>query len=369
MLSLIALVVAATVAPPGLTEAGVRAAEERRYCDASAIFVQLHGLSRDPLALYRAAETAFAAGDYLAAVRLYRTLLDNHPGFERTSIVETRVAELLLRVRDGGQGTACALPPRICGDWIMSAGEGCDDGNIIDGDGCDATCMPTGCGNGQRTADEVCDDGNATNGDGCDANCTVSVCGNGAVAPGEVCDDGNSVDGDGCDSNCSMSVCGNGIRASGEGCDDGNVENGDGCDSSCAVEAPSRPFPWGGVAVGSAVTVAGIVGVVVGTLPLQAHADARDAVLAAEDLAPANPDVALDRATTAQQAQDRAQQDWNTWGITAVAVGTACALVGVGVVVGALLFGAMPVDDGDVAPPPPTPPTPPTAGPPAGSTP
>ena len=345
MLSLIAFVVVATAVPPGMGEAGVRAASERRYCDASAIFVHLHGLNHDPLALYRAAETAFAANDLLAAIRLYRTLLDNHPQFERAAVVETRVAELLSRVVESGPGTTCSLPTRICGDWIVSAGEGCDDGNIIDGDGCDATCMPTGCGNGQRTADEICDDGNATNGDGCDSNCTISACGNGAVGPGEACDDGNTVDGDGCDNNCSVSICGNGVRASGEACDDGNLENGDGCNSFCAVEAPVRAFPVGVVVAGTAATVAGVVGIFVGTLPLAENAKARADIDAARDLAPANPTAAIERATIAQRAQDQAQRDWQTWGIPAVVVGSVAVVGGLVAVIAALVVHVWPDDD------------------------
>jgi len=62
------------------------------------------------------------------------------------------------------------------------------------------------------------------------------ACGNGIVDIGEVCDDGNLIDGDGCDSNCTVSACGNGISAGGETCDDGNTTNGDGCSSSCQVE-------------------------------------------------------------------------------------------------------------------------------------
>jgi cysteine-rich repeat protein len=340
-------VVANAAAPVGMNDAGVRAAEERRYCDASAIFVQVHGLSQDPLALYRGAETAFAANDLIAAIRLYRTLLDNHPDFDRRAIVEARVAELLLRVRDVGPGTACTLPPRICGDWIVSAGEGCDDGNIIDGDGCDATCMPTGCGNGVVTFPEVCDDGNLENGDGCDNNCTVSRCGNGAVAAGEVCDDGNTVDGDGCDSNCTISACGNGVRASGEACDDGNLENGDGCDSACMVEAPTRPFPVVPVVAGGALVAAGVAIAIIGTLPLSAHAQAQQDIAAAEDLGPANPQAAIERAQDAQRIQEQAQADWSSWGITAVVGGALAAVGGLVVVVSAFLWPeGPPADDG-----------------------
>jgi cysteine-rich repeat protein len=64
--------------------------------------------------------------------------------------------------------------------------------------------------------------------------CAVSsICGNGVLEAGEQCDDGNLVDGDGCDSNCTLPACGNGIVDAGEGCDDGNLSDGDCCSSSC----------------------------------------------------------------------------------------------------------------------------------------
>jgi cysteine-rich repeat protein len=78
-----------------------------------------------------------------------------------------------------------------CGDGVLRAPELCDDGNKIDGDGCDSNCTPTGCGNGILTTGEQCDDGNTTPGDGCSATCNLERCGNGIVDPGENCDDGN----------------------------------------------------------------------------------------------------------------------------------------------------------------------------------
>ncbi len=69
----------------------------------------------------------------------------------------------------------------ICGDTILDPGEQCDDGNLVDGDGCDSNCTLTACGNGVVTAGEVCDDGNVVDGDGCDSNCTATACGNGVV--------------------------------------------------------------------------------------------------------------------------------------------------------------------------------------------
>jgi len=56
-----------------------------------------------------------------------------------------------------------------CGDGAVtpSSGEQCDDGNLVDGDGCDSNCTPTGCGNGIVTAGETCDDGVANGTDHC----------------------------------------------------------------------------------------------------------------------------------------------------------------------------------------------------------
>ena len=64
-------------------------------------------------------------------------------------------------------------------------------------------------------------------------------CGDGTLDPAETCDDGNQVEGDGCDSNCTLTGCGNGIVTAGEECDDGNTVNGDGCSSSCENQDPS----------------------------------------------------------------------------------------------------------------------------------
>lgn len=80
--------------------------------------------------------------------------------------------------------------PELCGNGHLedqSAGEGCDDGNVIGGDGCSSTCtIETGfsctgtpstctstCGDGLQASDEACDDGDMTNNDGCSSTCTV----------------------------------------------------------------------------------------------------------------------------------------------------------------------------------------------------
>ncbi len=134
--------------------------------------------------------------------------------------------------------------PPECGNGEVELKESCDDGNLLDGDGCQADCTPTPepvCGNGILEGDEVCDDGNLTEGDGCQADCTptpTAECGNGVLEGTEVCDDGNRIDGDGCQADCTETpepVCGNGIPEAGEVCDDGNLVDGDGCESDCTL--------------------------------------------------------------------------------------------------------------------------------------
>ncbi|MEZ4307528.1 MAG: DVUA0089 family protein [Polyangiaceae bacterium] len=67
------------------------------------------------------------------------------------------------------------------------------------------------------------------------------ACGDGVTQPpaGEQCDDGNTVPGDGCDASCQVeAVCGDGIThaVAGEQCDDGNTDPGDGCSPTCQLE-------------------------------------------------------------------------------------------------------------------------------------
>ena len=77
--------------------------------------------------------------------------------------------------------------------------EECDDGNTAPNDGCDAGCKLE-CGNGTIEGAEACDDGgeSAT----CDDDCTAVACGDGFIneTAGEECEDGNAVNGDGCSS-------------------------------------------------------------------------------------------------------------------------------------------------------------------------
>ncbi len=185
----------------------------------------------------------------------------------------------------------CVMVPSgpACGDGKLNqAGEGCDDGNAVPGDGCTGICTvekhyecPTPgepcaflleCGNGIIEAGEVCDDGDTEDDDGCGAACDVQsvnficptpgepcqrvvFCGDGRITGDETCEDDddpeNVQSGDGCDESChkedgwiclvpgeaceKVEVCGDGRTSAenGEACDDGNTFDLDGCSADC----------------------------------------------------------------------------------------------------------------------------------------
>jgi len=80
--------------------------------------------------------------------------------------------------------------PRVCGDGTRAASEGCDDANVVAGDGCSATCTVEPLFTCTGTAPSVC----------------TGTCPNGTVqaAAGETCDDNNSTPGDGCSATCAI---------------------------------------------------------------------------------------------------------------------------------------------------------------------
>ena len=131
-------------------------------------------------------------------------------------------------------GAVYFFPNTSCGNGgPLDAGEQCDDGNLVNGDGCDSNCTFTSCGNGVVTAPEQCDDDNNTAGDGCSPICGLEgACGDGVQSQFEQCDDGNTVSGDGCDANCTPTACGNGIVAGSEQCDNGANNGVDLCCSA-----------------------------------------------------------------------------------------------------------------------------------------
>ncbi|MCB9532548.1 MAG: PKD domain-containing protein [Myxococcales bacterium] len=180
------------------------------------------------------------------------------------------------------------------GAWsaAISESEECDDGNDLDGDGCDracrvercgdgvlqlaveqcepslvvrvectdlgfddgdevrcddrcqldtASCVRFECGDGRVDGAEECDDGNTAAGDGCSDRCVEERCGDGEVQSDldELCDDGdeNSDTHPGaCRTTCIPAYCGDGILDPGESCDDGGITPGDGCSAECALE-------------------------------------------------------------------------------------------------------------------------------------
>ncbi|MEM7436219.1 MAG: DUF4215 domain-containing protein, partial [Myxococcota bacterium] len=93
-----------------------------------------------------------------------------------------------------------------CGDGTLDVdnGEECDDGNNAAGDGCSPSCAAEFCGDGEvNNMTETCDPpGTATCNDSCTSR--VPVCGDGFVTPPETCEDGNLVDGDGCTATCQI---------------------------------------------------------------------------------------------------------------------------------------------------------------------
>jgi len=105
-------------------------------------------------------------------------------------------------------GTVCEFELDPCGDNVLQtvAGEECEDGGRVDGDGCSATCqLEDGCGDGNLDAGEECDDDNLSDADACSSTCLVlDGCGDGNLDAGEQCDDDNVTSGDGCSATCTF---------------------------------------------------------------------------------------------------------------------------------------------------------------------
>ena len=70
--------------------------------------------------------------------------------------------------------------PARCGDGIINGTDQCDDGNAVDGDGCNRFCqleIPPSCGDHVLDPDEQCDDGpnNGKPGHDCNESCVREV--------------------------------------------------------------------------------------------------------------------------------------------------------------------------------------------------
>jgi cysteine-rich repeat protein len=92
-------------------------------------------------------------------------------------------AGTLIRAESGAQ----VAPGAFCADGRLGSIEGCDDGDLVGGDGCEATCSPTGCGDGAVTGVEGCDDANIAYGDCCSPACQAEPAGNPCADDGNVC--------------------------------------------------------------------------------------------------------------------------------------------------------------------------------------
>ncbi|MBI4822471.1 MAG: choice-of-anchor D domain-containing protein [Deltaproteobacteria bacterium] len=160
---------------------------------------------------------------------------------------------------DDLDGCPTTCRPAVCGDSFVRSGfEQCDDGNTFPGDGCNDLCVIEGCGNGILEAAEACDQGSANSDvtpNACRTSCTLPACHDGVVDNGEACDDGNTSDVDECAGECLLPRCGDGfVRANVEECDDGNGVDDDSCSNACVwnvasfnVTSISAPFvPTGG---------------------------------------------------------------------------------------------------------------------------
>ncbi len=183
---------------------------------------------------------------------------------------------------DAGGSDSDATGSSYCGDGVVDAAEECDDGNLLDGDGCSPVCVAepgwacTGepsvcallCNNGQLDAGEECE-GDDLGGEDCTTigggytggtlacgttcrfdtiGCILASCGDGVVDALEACDDGNTSNADACMNNCQLASCGDGYLWSGvEACDDGNSSNTDACLVSCDAASCGDGHVWSGV--------------------------------------------------------------------------------------------------------------------------
>jgi cysteine-rich repeat protein len=150
--------------------------------------------------------------------------------------------------RDGNPATRDICLTGLCGLSICSDGfvdtawgEFCDDGNLVNGDGCESSCVWT-C-----TTSPNCDDLDPCSGaETC--NTTTHVCRSGTPqANGTDCTSAGVTAGRCRDGTCAPITCGNAGPDPGEECDDGNTTDGDGCETTCvyschaAADCPEAP--------------------------------------------------------------------------------------------------------------------------------
>ena len=175
----------------------------------------------------------------------------------------------------------------VWGDGLKAGTEKCDDGNTINGDGCNSSCTsvesswvwsggsttsrdtctfcssglyqnsattPTTCvphwGDGKKAGTEKWDDANTNNGDGCNSSCTSVesswVWSGGSTTTSDTCTFCTSgwYQNDATTPTTWVTHWGDGKKAGTEKCDDANTNNGDGCNSLCTSVESS--WVWSG---------------------------------------------------------------------------------------------------------------------------
>ena len=130
--------------------------------------------------------------------------------------------ELFLQYTDGSVLRLTHHRSSKCGYWVQPRASLSLDGSlaIFASDWGSARCGGGSLGRGEAYVVEL----------------SINYCGDGEVDEGEACDDGNEIDGDGCDTNCTWTACGNGIVTAAEECDDGNTDANDCCSNTCQAQ-------------------------------------------------------------------------------------------------------------------------------------